>query len=337
MEKRYGVFVSSTFVDLADERRAVMQALLELNCIPTGMELFPASDDDSWTLIQSVIDDADYYLVILAGRYGSTDSNGIGYTEKEYDYAVAIGKPVLSFLHADPGAIPARYTERDPEAQRKLAAFRERVEKKQCRYWTTAGDLGIAVMTSYVRLLKTHPAEGWVKGRYAKTTEEAEKLAHLLEQVQVLERELTALRRAGVLDTTGLSQGNDAVSIDYTVGDETGSASTDWNSLFRIVGLACVDLATEAEMHRRLSDWIAQQLLPHAGGPVDLSHKSLQGIKLQFFCLGLIDIQLMNRAHAAGVRPTRVWVLTEAGRAAFASLVGAKRVVPTERQELNVL
>ena len=38
MEKRYQVFVSSTFTDLADERRAVMQALLELNCIPAGME-----------------------------------------------------------------------------------------------------------------------------------------------------------------------------------------------------------------------------------------------------------------------------------------------------------
>ena len=45
MEKRYQVFVSSTFTDLIDERRAVMQALLELNCIPAGME-------HQWTLIQ---------------------------------------------------------------------------------------------------------------------------------------------------------------------------------------------------------------------------------------------------------------------------------------------
>jgi hypothetical protein len=54
MEKRYQVFVSSTFTDLIDERRAVMQALLELDCIPAGMELFPASTDDQWTLIQRV-------------------------------------------------------------------------------------------------------------------------------------------------------------------------------------------------------------------------------------------------------------------------------------------
>ena len=83
MEKRFQVFVSSTFQDLIEERKAVMQALLFLDCIPAGMELFPASDDDQWTLIKSVIDDSDYYLVIIAGRYGSVDVAGVGYTEKE--------------------------------------------------------------------------------------------------------------------------------------------------------------------------------------------------------------------------------------------------------------
>jgi hypothetical protein len=36
MDKRYQVFVSSTYADLQDERQEVMQALLELDCIPAG-------------------------------------------------------------------------------------------------------------------------------------------------------------------------------------------------------------------------------------------------------------------------------------------------------------
>ena len=55
MDRRYQVFVSSTYEDLHEERREVMQALLALDCIPTGMELFPAADDDSWTHIQRFI------------------------------------------------------------------------------------------------------------------------------------------------------------------------------------------------------------------------------------------------------------------------------------------
>ena len=64
-DKRYQVFVSSTYDDLQDERKEVMQALLELDCIPAGMELFPASSEDQWSLIKRVIDDCDYYFFML--------------------------------------------------------------------------------------------------------------------------------------------------------------------------------------------------------------------------------------------------------------------------------
>lgn len=97
MEKRYQVFVSSTYEDLQEERREVMQALLELDCIPAGMELFPASSEDQWSLIKRVIDDCDYYLLIIAGRYGSTNDKGISYTQMEFEYALSTGKPIIAF------------------------------------------------------------------------------------------------------------------------------------------------------------------------------------------------------------------------------------------------
>ena len=111
MDRRFQVFVSSTFRDLQDERQQVIQALLELDCMPSGMELFPASDESKWALITRVIDDCDYYLVIIGGRYGSVDAEGISFTEREYDYAVKVKIPVLAFLHSDPDVIPAGKTE----------------------------------------------------------------------------------------------------------------------------------------------------------------------------------------------------------------------------------
>ncbi len=101
MDKKYQVFVSSTFSDLIDERQEVMQALLELDCIPVGMELFPAADDDQWTLIKGLIDDCDYYVLIQAGRYGSIGPSGKSYTQMEYEYALEKDIPIISFLHSD--------------------------------------------------------------------------------------------------------------------------------------------------------------------------------------------------------------------------------------------
>jgi hypothetical protein len=74
------------------------------------------------------------------------------------------------------------------------------------------------VTTSYVRLIKTHPAEGWVRGRYAESADYGENVATLLEQNQALERELAALRSAGRFDTRGLSSGADSVSVEYKLG-----------------------------------------------------------------------------------------------------------------------
>ena len=88
MEKRYQVFISSTFNDLHEPRQEVMQALLELDCIPAGMELFPAANDDQWTLIKRVIDDCDYYIVIIGGRYGSIGPSGKSYTQMEYELSL---------------------------------------------------------------------------------------------------------------------------------------------------------------------------------------------------------------------------------------------------------
>jgi hypothetical protein len=98
-EQRHQVFVSSTYVDLIEERSEVMQALLELECMPAGMELFPAANDTQWDWIKRVIDESDYYLVIVGGRYGSVSKDsGLSFTEMEYRYALETGKPVIGFL-----------------------------------------------------------------------------------------------------------------------------------------------------------------------------------------------------------------------------------------------
>jgi hypothetical protein len=242
MEKRYQVFVSSTFADLVDERRAVMQALLELNCIPAGMELFPATSDDQWTLIQRVIDDCDYYLVIVGGRYGSVDEAGVSYTEREYDYALQKDKPVMGFVHDKPGDIPSRHTDHDPMKFAKLDAFRTKIQKRHCKFWNCADDLGGKVSRAYVHLLKTHPAEGWVKYRYAKTTEDLEKVNQMHEQIRILEQEVARLRQASVGVSDALARGQDRAGLNYRSGKEVHCLALNWDDVFGIVGRSCLDV-----------------------------------------------------------------------------------------------
>src|SRR5690349_3885804 len=161
---RHQVFVSSTYLDLAEERSEVMQALLELECMPAGMELFPAANDTQWAWIRRVIDESDYYAVIVAGRYGTiSKETGLSYTEMEYRYAVEIGKPVVAFLHSDPQALPAKLTETQANKRKKLEDFRELVQTRLCKFYSSPSDLGAKVSRSITQLRKQHPQPGWVR------------------------------------------------------------------------------------------------------------------------------------------------------------------------------
>ena len=161
--KRYQVFVSSTYADLADERRAVIQTIMELDCIPAGMEAFPAADEEQLQFIKKVIDDCDYYVLIVGGRYGSVDTSGVSYTQREYEYAVFKEIPVLAFLHNKPDEIPVLKTDaRNSEKSAALTAFRLEVGKgRMVKMWSEPRELPGLVALSLSKAIKMKPGIGW--------------------------------------------------------------------------------------------------------------------------------------------------------------------------------
>lgn len=169
MKRKYQVFVSSTYEDLKEERKAISQALLESDCIPAGMELFPASNKKSWDIIKKVIDESDYYLLVVAGKYGSTKKNSrgkdIGYTEMEYNYAKRIKKPIIAFLHNDLDNIIAKKAETTEYGKQMLADFRAKIlgSHYQVSFWHDTGTLVSKIKDALHNLIQSTPAAGWIK------------------------------------------------------------------------------------------------------------------------------------------------------------------------------
>lgn len=162
--KKYTVFISSTFEDLKEERAAVSDTVVRLGDFPVQMESFPAADEDQMTFIKSLIDRCDYYVLIIAGRYGSLDDDGKSYTEKEYDYAVSQGVPVLALIHADPGSLTVSKSEDTEMGQKKLAAFKDKVQSSRLRAsWTDKKDLQLGVREALEHAKATQDRIGWVR------------------------------------------------------------------------------------------------------------------------------------------------------------------------------
>ena len=268
MDRRHQVFISSTFADLKEERREIIQSLLEMDCIPAGMEMFPAANEDQMTLIKGVIDQCDYYLVVIGGRYGSMSAEGISYTEQEYDYAITQGIPVMGFVPAQPDAIPQGKTDKNDEAAQKLTAFQAKVQTRVTKDYKNADDLGGKVARGLSQLRKAHPRPGWVRGDQAMTPETRTEIAELKAEVERLKRvraEEATSDEASVLDRS-FEHGSDQVKLSwiYESGSphnrkrvEESSAYT-WDDIIKAIGPYMVDEASETQLRNAINTHVAQ-------------------------------------------------------------------------------
>jgi hypothetical protein len=318
-DKRYQVFVSSTYEDLQDERREVMQALLELDCIPAGMELFPAADETQWSLIRRVIDDCDYYIVIVAGRYGSTNKEGMSYTEMEYRYALDQGKPIIAFLHREPSTLQAKRTEASPTGREKLEAFRGLCQQKMVKHWLSASELGSVVSRSLVRLTKDRPGIGWVRADSAPDQEILEQLVKKNRRIEELEQLIATTRTQAPAGSEKLASGEEEYKVEISFathdaskpyGDRDESWTTTrtitWNDLFAAVSPLMLDEASETSVRAQLAALITDRFSAGIGkeknikgkdtGNFRISDSSFQTIKVQFTALGLIRRSVRTRS-----------------------------------------
>jgi len=129
--RKFSVFISSTYEDLKEERQALMGVALENNFIPVGMEQFHAAPTSQWNVITKMIDECDFYLLVIGGRYGSIDEEtGISYTEKEYNYAKNKGLPVLVLIKKSSAIAESEKDAGDDkyDKMKRLDEFRERVQ-----------------------------------------------------------------------------------------------------------------------------------------------------------------------------------------------------------------
>jgi hypothetical protein len=316
------------------------------------MELFPAANESQWSLIRRVIEDCDYYILILGGRYGSCGSDGLSYTEMEYRHALAIGKPIIAFLHKDPGTIQANKCEPTPDGKTKLAVFRGLVEKKLCKHWTSASDLGSVVSRSLIQLMKTTPAIGWVRADELPDKNAALELLKLRQRVDELQAELARSRTTAPKGTEDLAQGDELHTFKYsfssrnisthTTSSWTGSFQATWNEIFAILAPLMINEASDDTLKNVLNAFAGDSNRNHLAKKKDLrecnlsnfilNHENFQTIKVQIRALGLITKSEKMRS----VKDVDTyWTLTPYGDEVMTRLRAIKRsTVPEEPSEV---
>lgn len=343
-DKRYQVFVSSTYDDLQDERKEVMQALLELDCIPAGMELFPASSEDQWSLIKRVIDDCDYYILIIGGRYGSVGPDGISYTQMEFEYALKTGKSIISFIHKNPASIPTGKSEQTDEGKKKLEEFKNLAEKKLVKFWETPAELGSVVSRSMVKLMKNFPAEGWVKAGSAVDEKSVKEIARLQKENEELKGKLEKISTEAPIGTENLACGEDKIDVNITfrAWDRSKGKWTrlkrelpfTWNRIFSLIAPAMLDETSEENLRELLNSEIRNRSQEYITFSMKKIYEMFQNIEIADESMGRIQIQLRalgyimlsEKKHTASDKST-YWTLTPYGNKIITQLLAIRKDV----------
>ena len=147
------VFISSTYVDLAEHRRAVIDVLLRLNLTPAAMEHFGSRGQEPTRACLEEIDRCDVFIGLYGWRYGyQPQPDGPSITEQEFHYACQYKEKKLLLCYLiDPRYHPDLPAEPDPGVGR-LESFKQDVKRQfVCDTFTTPDVLATKVATDLAK------------------------------------------------------------------------------------------------------------------------------------------------------------------------------------------
>jgi hypothetical protein len=148
------VFLSSTYIDLIEHRRAAVEVLERLGQHVGRMEIFGARPEEPSDACLSEIEDCDLFVGIYAHRYGHVPNQAnISITEAEFRHAKQLDKPIFCFVVEAKHPWPPDMIESEP-GKGKLIALKEAISSSCVRdAFTTPENLALRIATSVGRYL----------------------------------------------------------------------------------------------------------------------------------------------------------------------------------------
>lgn len=329
MNIKYQIFVSSTYDDLRKEREQVLKASLEMGHIPVGMEMFSAADEEQWKIITRQIDECDYYVVIVAHRYGSVVDD-ISYTEKEYDYAISKGIPVLGFIIEDDASWPADRVDTEPVPKSSLETFKAKLKKKPVSFWSSASDLYGKFSIALMKQIASTPRPGWTRATDIVGSDVINELSRLSSENAELREQLQAALHQAEDDEIAarrrimLTMQKNKETISFRYVDGKGWEDPTEFTLYRLFRLLAPEMMIE-KTTEDIAFFIAAMLRPNRDRlPIDgypVPSNNVRHWISDFIALGLFEPS--QKRHSISDEK-EYWSLTDLGREVYIDIRRAR-------------
>jgi hypothetical protein len=323
MQKKYQIFISSTYEDLRSQREQVIKAVLEMGHIPVGMEMFSAGDEQQWEIIKRQIEQSDYYVVIVSHRYGSMIGE-VSYTEREYDYAVSLKIPTLGFIIDESATWPAELRENNKDIQRRLQSFKGKVGGRMVSFWKNEDDLYGRCSVSLMKSFQAYPRVGWARADQTDNSELLAEITRLSRENHTLRSALEEGKRQTEIDSENeLAATIEALRVNTRSVSVFRRNATDWTridrttllSIFEALAPDLLDEAPESVMARSIAFELSGFTDIRDRHPLPVNY--LRDWLSDLASLGMITPS--NKRHSVQDRE-KYWTLTDLGRLAHRNI-----------------
>ena len=338
--RRYQVYISTTYSDMLQARHAITLPLLKMGMVPVGIDSDGAMANQLPAVTQKLIDESDYYMVLLGGRYGDLSPLGLSDLHREFIYAMSKRKPMLAFVHDRLESLAESAKETTREGQVRRSDFARLVEQKiPTHTWSSEQGLANSVTAIMPELLRQYPVSGWVRAdmqvaAVPSTPINTDVLTQQIRDLTAEREELLATLRPPL---TTLSRGSDTVAVQFSCsvyqnGDcKTAMADTtiSWNQVFSCIAPLMLNPVAEPLMQKALEEFISRRALDnvkaqhpkaHAVRNVALASHSFNQIKVQLRALGLI-----TRTSEKDARGMPLWRLTAHGDSTMTNVMAVRK------------
>jgi hypothetical protein len=177
MIKKHHIFLSSTTDDLKNERQELEGIIWNLGHIPVTMGSIDIKDKTGQRLIKKNIEECDYFLSLVAHKYGAEKRPSA--PETEFNHAVKAGIPVIALIIDEKARWKASKKEKEASLIKTLENFKDKLRNYPYETWTTTAELRQKAQTILVQEINLNPRQGWVRSDQTIQPAVANELARL--------------------------------------------------------------------------------------------------------------------------------------------------------------
>jgi hypothetical protein len=260
------------------------------------MELFSASSDEQFKYIKRVIDDSDYYVLIIKNRYGSINTKtNKSYTEMEFEYAKEKKLPILAFVHNDSEKAI------EESGDKSFSDFIDKVKDgRLIKYWTDANNLKTEVFMCLSEAFQDYPQQGWQR---------FEDKSSLLEKLNTIRKEkdelITKLKEYNAR-IDNIAEMDEAFELHFTYHNDSrgyssamsghGKISATWNDIFSYIAPKMISPYNASSFKYLIDTKFINKIAEKKYDKIYLEDDDANTIKIQFHALCLINAYPANTA-----------------------------------------